>query len=175
MQSAQHAGEDRPRGGARDLDEPRSPRILGRHGRNSMVAPRRYQGWSLAAAAWCVAFGVLSLYWAVGGTLGVDQLAVSLQERADERETGFVAIVAATGIAKLLGAIVPLWLVFRPHSRTVGKVLLFSAGQAGRYWPYTGSPISSSLRSAPLRARWKTRSGTRCCGVQPGCLAESCS
>jgi hypothetical protein len=31
--------------------------------------------------------------WAAGGTLGVDQLAVSLQERADERETGFVALV----------------------------------------------------------------------------------
>jgi hypothetical protein len=53
-------------------------------------------------------FRVLSLYWAAGGTLGVDQLAVSLQERADERETGFVAIVAATGIAKLLGGIAPL-------------------------------------------------------------------
>jgi hypothetical protein len=71
-----------------------------------------------------VAFGILSLYWAAGGTLGVDQLAVSLQERADERETGFVAIVAATGIAKLLGGIVPLWLAFRPSSRTVRNVLL---------------------------------------------------
>jgi hypothetical protein len=43
-----------------------------------MVAPRGYQAWSLAAAAWCVAFGVLSLYWAAGGTLGVNQLAASL-------------------------------------------------------------------------------------------------
>jgi hypothetical protein len=73
-----------------------------------MFARRTYQAWGLAAAAWCLAFGVLSLYWAAGGTLGVNQLAVSLQERADERETGFVAIVAATGIAKLLGGIVPL-------------------------------------------------------------------
>src|SRR5262245_13179452 len=56
-----------------------------------MLARRAYRVWGLAAAAWCVAFGLLSLYWAAGGTLGVDQLAVSLQERADEREAGFVA------------------------------------------------------------------------------------
>jgi Protein of unknown function (DUF3995) len=90
-----------------------------------MLARRTSQAWGLAAAAWCLAFGVLSLYWAAGGTLGVDQLAVSLQERADERETGFVAILAATGIAKLPGGIAPLWLAFRAHSRTVQKVLLF--------------------------------------------------
>jgi hypothetical protein len=96
-----------------------------------MLARRTDQAWSLAAAAWCVAFGVLSLYWAAGGTLGEDQLAVSLQERAHEREIGFVAIVAATGVAKLLGGIVPLWLVFRPHSRTVQKVLLFLCWAGG--------------------------------------------
>jgi hypothetical protein len=82
------------------------------------------QAWGLAAAVWCVAFGVLSLYWAAGGTLGVDQLSVSLQRRADERNAGFVVIVAATGIAKLLGAVVPLWLVFRHPSGTVRKALL---------------------------------------------------
>ncbi len=58
---------------------------------------RRLNPWSLAAAAWCVVFGLLSL-WAAGGTLGEGQLAVSLQERAEAREAGFVAIVAAMGI-----------------------------------------------------------------------------
>ena len=96
-----------------------------------MFARRTYRSWGLAAAGWCVAFGVLSLYWAAGGTLGVDQLAVSLQERADERETGFVALVAATGIAKLLGAIVPLWLVFGAPSGTVRKVLLLLCWAGG--------------------------------------------
>jgi hypothetical protein len=61
-----------------------------------MFARRTNRVWGLSAAAWCIAFGALSLYWAAGGTLGVDELAVSLQERADERETGFVALVAAT-------------------------------------------------------------------------------
>lgn len=116
----------------------------------SMFARRTYQAWGLAAAAWCVAFGVLSLYWAAGGTLGVNQLAVSLQERADERETGFVAIVAATGIAKLLGGIVPLWLVFRPHSRKVRKVLLLLCWAGGALLALYGltDVVTGSIRAA---------------------------
>jgi Protein of unknown function (DUF3995) len=115
-----------------------------------MFARRTYEAWGLAAAAWCVAFGVFSLYWAVGGTLGVDQLAVSLQERAHERGTGFVAIVAATGIAKLLGAIVPLWLVFRPHSQTVRKVLLFLCWAGGALLAVYGLTdiVTASIRAA---------------------------
>jgi len=116
-----------------------------------MFARRTYRVWGLAAAAWCLAFGVLSLYWAAGGTLGVDQLAVSLQERADERETGFVAIVAATGIAKLLGAIVPLWLVFRPPAlRTMRKVLLFLCWAGGALLALYGltDVVAGSIRAA---------------------------
>jgi Protein of unknown function (DUF3995) len=115
-----------------------------------MVARRTSQAWSLAAVAWCVAFGLLSLYWAAGGALGVDQLAASLQERADERETGFVAILAATGIAKLLGGIVPLWLAFRPHSRTVQKVLLFLCGAGGALLALYGvtDVVTGSIRAA---------------------------
>jgi hypothetical protein len=99
--------------------------------RSSMFARRAHRVWALSAAAWCVAFGALSLYWAAGGTLGVDQLAVSLQERADERETGVVVLVAATGIAKLAGAIVPLWLVFGPASRSGRKLLLLLCSVGG--------------------------------------------
>src|SRR6266545_1958277 len=115
---------------------------------NSMFARRRYQAWGVAAAAWCVAFGVLSLYWAAGGSLGVDQLSVSLQERADERETGFVALVAATGIAKLLGAIVPLWLVFRARSRTARKVLRFLCWAGGVLFLITAWTFDAERRRA---------------------------
>ena len=131
--------------------EPWSPRIVGRRYRNSMFARRTNQAWSLAAAAWCVAFGVLSLYWAAGGTLGVDQLAVSLQERADERETGFIAIVSVTGIAKLLGAIVPLWLVFGPlPSRAVRKGLLLLCWAGGALLAIYGLTdiVTGSIRAA---------------------------
>jgi Protein of unknown function (DUF3995) len=98
----------------------------------SMVARPKYRFWALAAAAWCVAFGVLSLYWVAGGTLGVDQLAVSLQERADDRETGFVAILAATGVAKLMGAIVPFGLCSAIPPGRYARYCCFSAGRAGR-------------------------------------------
>ena len=115
-----------------------------------MFARRTYQAWGLAAAAWCVAFGILSLYWAAGGMLGVDQLSVSLQERADARETAFLAIVAATGIAKLLGAVVPLWLVFRPPSRTIRKVLLFLCWAGGALLALYGLTdiVAGSIRAS---------------------------
>ena len=121
-----------------------------------MFARRTYRFWGLAAAAWCVAFGLLSLYWAAGGTLGVDQLAVSLQERAKERQAGFVALVTATGLAKLLGAIVPLWrscsaLSLRPRPRCCYSC----AWRAGRSWPHTGLPTSSQAPSARRGARWE--------------------
>jgi hypothetical protein len=97
-----------------------------------------------------VAFGILSLYWAAGGTLGVDQLSASLQERAHERQTGFVAIVAATGIAKLLGGIVPLWLVLRPHSRTVQKAVLFLCWAGGALLAFYGltDVVTGSIHAA---------------------------
>jgi hypothetical protein len=78
-------------------------------------------------------------------------LAVSLQERADERERGFVAIVAATGIAKVLGAIVPLWLVFRPPlSQTVCKVLLLLCWAGGALLAVYGFTdiVTASIRAA---------------------------
>src|SRR5262249_1513334 len=116
----------------------------------SMLARHTYRIWGLAAAAWCVAFGLLSLYWAAGGTLGVDQLAVSLQERADEREAGVVAIVAATGIAKLLGASVPLWLCFPPLARTLRKALLFLCWAGGTLLALYGltDVVAGSIRAA---------------------------
>jgi hypothetical protein len=115
-----------------------------------MFARRTYRVFGLAAAAWCTAFGLLSLYWAAGGTLGVDQLAVSLQERADEREPGFVALVAATGIAKLVGAIVPLWLVFRPPAGTARKILLFLCWAGGAVLAVYGltDVVAGSIRAA---------------------------
>jgi Protein of unknown function (DUF3995) len=114
-----------------------------------MLARRTYRVWGLAAAAWCASFGALSLYWAAGGTLGVDLLAVSLQERADAREPGFVALVAATGIAKLVGTIVPLWLVFGWPSRSVRKRLLFLCWAGGALLALYGltDVVTGSIRA----------------------------
>jgi hypothetical protein len=140
-----------------------------------MFARRAHRVWALSAAAWCVAFGALSLSWAAGGTLGVDQPAVSLQERADERETGFVALVAATGIAKLVGARVPLWLAFGPPSPAGRKLLLFLCWAGGALLAVYGltDVVTGSIGAA--RGTMETRSGTRFCGAQPGCSAGCCS
>ena len=80
-------------------------------------------------------------------------MAVSLQERADERETGFVAIVAATGIAKLFGAIVPLWLVFRPRPRMVRRVLLSLCWVGGALLALYGL---TDIVAGSIRAGWGT-------------------
>jgi Protein of unknown function (DUF3995) len=111
---------------------------------------RAHRVWALSAAAWCVAFGALSLYWAAGGTFGVDQLAVSLQERADERTTGFVALVAATGIAKLVGALVPFWLAFGPPSPAGRKLQLFLCWAGGGLLAVYGltDVVTGSIRAA---------------------------
>ena len=79
----------------------------------------------------------------------MDQLAVSLQERAKERQAEFVALVTATGIAKLLGVIVPLWLVFRPLSRTARKVLLFLCWAGGALLAVYGPTdvVAGSIRA----------------------------
>lgn len=115
-----------------------------------MRSRRTSRLWGLAAAAWCIAFGILSLYWAAGGTLGVGQLAASLQKQADERDAGFVALVAATGVAKLLGAIVPLWLLFRPLSRTARRVLLLLCWAGGALLALYGltDVVTASIRAA---------------------------
>jgi Protein of unknown function (DUF3995) len=73
-----------------------------------------------------------------------------MQERADEREAGFVALVAATGIAKLMGAFVPLWLVFRPPAGTARKVLLFLCWAGGALLAVYGlaDVVAGSIRAA---------------------------
>ena len=115
-----------------------------------MFARRTHRAWAFSAAAWCIAFGALSLYWAAGGSLGVNQLAVSLQESADERESGFVALVAATGIAKLVGATVPLWLALGHPSRSIRRLLLFLCWGGGALLALYGLTdiVTGSIRAA---------------------------
>jgi hypothetical protein len=134
---------------------------------------RTYRVWGLATAAWCAAFGALSLYSAAGGTLGVDLLAASLQERGDEREAGFVALVAATGIVKLAGAIAPLWLVFGPPPARYASSCCSLLGRRG-----AAGLIRPQRRRDRLDRRGPRHDGKRdlvrsAVGAQPGCLAAA--
>ncbi|MDG5761419.1 DUF3995 domain-containing protein [Natronococcus sp. A-GB1] len=64
-----------------------------------------------AATVWWVAFASLSFYWAAGGTVGLATLGEGIRSLAAERDSWFVATVAATGVLKLVPAALALSLV----------------------------------------------------------------
>lgn len=67
---------------------------------------------AIGAFAWSLAFGLLSFSWAAGGTFGASTLSASIRELATERDPAIVATVWISGIAKLLGGLLPLALGF---------------------------------------------------------------
>lgn len=65
-----------------------------------------------AAAAWAVIFAAISFYWAAGGTALLETLGVTLRDMALARDP--LAILVGgwlVGLAKLIGALLPLSLV----------------------------------------------------------------
>lgn len=64
----------------------------------------------VATLYWAV-FAGFNLYWAAGGTMGLTTLGEGIESLADAREHWFVALVAITGLLKLVPAIVVLSLV----------------------------------------------------------------
>ncbi len=81
------------------------------------------QRWGVAASIWCFAFGLTSIYWAVGGDLGSNQLSPELQEQAERREAGFVAVLCITGVLKIVGGLVPLALAYSLWTAIPRKLL----------------------------------------------------
>lgn len=79
-----------------------------------------------AATGWWVAFAALSFYWAAGGTIGVSTLGEGIGSLAAEREPWFVAAVAATGVLKLVPALLALSLV-RPWGDRIPRRLRVGA------------------------------------------------
>jgi hypothetical protein len=71
----------------------------------------------------------MSFYWAAGGTVGIETLAASIQEEAEAREPGFVALTWATGGLKVLGGLLALALV-RPWGRALPRRVLLVAAYA---------------------------------------------
>jgi hypothetical protein len=82
-----------------------------------------------AAAAWALLFAALSFYWAAGGRLGVDTLARPIRERATARDPDFMRIVWATGVLKVVAALLALALV-HPWGRSIPRRMLLVAGWA---------------------------------------------
>jgi len=67
---------------------------------------------AIAAFAWALLFGLVSMYWAAGGTIGESTLSRSIQDMAERREPAFVVTLWGTGIAKVIGGLVPMALAF---------------------------------------------------------------
>lgn len=92
--------------------------------RADVAGPPRWPAY--AAAAWALAFSGYSIYGALGGELGVDQLANDIRQQAEDRDLGFVAQLWAAGILKLLLAGLALALV-RPWGRALPRRALLIA------------------------------------------------
>ncbi|MGE0544770.1 MAG: DUF3995 domain-containing protein [Dehalococcoidia bacterium] len=66
-----------------------------------------------AACVWALVFAAMSFYWAVGGMTGIGTQAASIQAAARDPDAAFVAVLWATGVLKVAGAVLALALVRR--------------------------------------------------------------
>jgi len=99
-----------------------------RTGRSSLSRGQRV---AIGAFVWSVAFGLVSFYWAAGGTIGETTLARSIRDLADERDPGFVATVWITGVAKILGGLLPIAVAFGWWRRVPRRLLVVLCGVGG--------------------------------------------
>jgi hypothetical protein len=85
-------------------------------------------GWAAyAACGVALAYAVVSFYWAVGGTAGVDTLGGRLEELARNDDPVALWLAGGAGVAKVAGAVLALALA-RPWGRLVpGRVLVAAA------------------------------------------------
>ena len=80
-----------------------------------------------AACAWAMVFAAMSFYWAAGGTTGIGTQANSIQEVARDPDARFTAVLWATGVLKVVGAVLALALVQR-WGRMIPRRMLLAAG-----------------------------------------------
>ena len=66
-----------------------------------------------AAAIWAFVFALISLYWTLGDEIGLGTLAESLQEQADSPDAGFVVLMWANVLLKVLAGLTAVSLVTR--------------------------------------------------------------
>ena len=81
-----------------------------------------------AAGGWAFLFAAPSFYWAAGGKAGTGTLGPGIAAMAGE--TWFVALVWATGVAKVLAGLLALALV-RPWGRRIPRWVLLAGAWAG--------------------------------------------
>ncbi|WP_328304607.1 DUF3995 domain-containing protein [Actinomycetospora sp. NBC_00405] len=81
------------------------------------------------AAAVGSAFAAVSLYWAAGGTAGLCTIGGPVEDLTRARDPQFIALLWATAVAKIIGAVLGLALV-RPWGQRVPRRTLFAGAEA---------------------------------------------
>jgi Protein of unknown function (DUF3995) len=84
-----------------------------------------------AAAAWSFVFAAMSFYWAAGGTAGVETLGNEIERLSEERDSGFVAEVWATGVLKVVGGLLALATLRPAWGYISGRALRIAVWVAG--------------------------------------------
>jgi ABC-type Fe3+ transport system permease subunit len=133
-----------------------------------------------AAALWALAFAAYSFYGALGGDLGVDQLARDIREDAEVRDPGFVAELWVAGALKVVAASLAIALAIRlgyaPRNRALliagwllaGGLLIYGAANIVQFGLMKVGAISTPDSVAPMP--W---TGTCFSGNRSGCSAAS--
>jgi len=85
--------------------------------------PPRTTWAAYAACALALLSAIPSLYWAAGGTSGLDTVGGAIEELARARDPAGVALGVGAGVLKVAGAVLALALV-RPWGRRVPRRLL---------------------------------------------------
>jgi uncharacterized protein DUF3995 len=95
--------------------------------RGGRLSPR--VGWAAyAACGWAFLFAAPSFYWAAGGMVGTGTLGPGIAAMA--RDPWFVAVVWATGVAKVLAGLLALAFV-RPWGRRIPRWALLAGAWGG--------------------------------------------
>lgn len=84
----------------------------------------------MAMIVWGVATGLMSSYWASGGTTGIDQLGLGIQEQSAAGESSFVAMIWLSAAARLVYAILGMALS-QPWGELLPRRLLLILGWLG--------------------------------------------
>ncbi|KAA2254459.1 DUF3995 domain-containing protein [Solihabitans fulvus] len=93
----------------------------------STARPAAFAWAGYAAFACGLLYALVSAYWALGGTAGVDTLGGKLEELARARQPGLIAVVWVTVALKLAGGVLGLALV-RPWGRRPPRWMVLTAG-----------------------------------------------
>jgi hypothetical protein len=89
--------------------------------------PTAWAAYTACALAWL--YALPSLYWALGGTAGLDTVGGAIEELARTRDPAGIALGLGAGILKLVGGLLALALV-RPWGRVIPRRLLLGAAWA---------------------------------------------